>query len=82
LQALSSAYADAAFALMKASRSRWASLFPAKQNTQNIPFAILTRRRAGIEDARVRKLADGIIDSPQKEIEQMKALIQELQRTR
>lgn len=42
-------------------------------------IAILTSERARIKDPRVRKLADEIIDSQRREIEQMKALIGELQ---
>jgi hypothetical protein len=43
-------------------------------------IAILTSERASIEDPRVRKLADEIIASQRREIDEMKALIQELQR--
>ena len=42
-------------------------------------IAILTSERARIKDPRVRKLADKIIDSQRREIEQMKALVDELQ---
>lgn len=42
-------------------------------------IAILTSERATISDPRVRKLADGIIESQRREIEEMKALIRELQ---
>ena len=42
-------------------------------------MAILTSERARINDPRVRKLADEIIDSQRREIEQMKALVDELQ---
>ena len=42
-------------------------------------IAILTSERATISDPRVRKLADGIIESQRREIEAMKALIQELE---
>ena len=42
-------------------------------------IAILTSSRAEITDPRVRKLADGIIESQRREIEEMKALISELQ---
>lgn len=42
-------------------------------------MAILTSERARIKDPRVRKLADKIIDSQRREIEQMKALVDELQ---
>ncbi|MGQ3053285.1 MAG: DUF305 domain-containing protein [Roseateles sp.] len=41
-------------------------------------IAILTSRRADIRDARVRKLADDIIDAQVREIGQMKSLIAEL----
>ena len=41
-------------------------------------IAILTSERAHIEDPRVRKLADQIIESQRKEILEMKALIKEL----
>lgn len=43
-------------------------------------IAILTSERAHITDPRVRKLADGIIESQRREIGQMKALITELER--
>jgi uncharacterized protein (DUF305 family) len=42
-------------------------------------IAILTSSRAEISDPRVRKLADEIIDSQRREIEEMKTLIRELQ---
>lgn len=42
-------------------------------------IAILTSRRAHISDPRVRKLADGIIEAQVREIDEMKALIKELQ---
>ena len=42
-------------------------------------IAILTSERARIDDPRVRKLADTIIESQRREIEEMKALIGELQ---
>ena len=38
-------------------------------------IAIMTSERAGIEDARVRKMADGIIAAQRKEIAEMRALI-------
>lgn len=41
-------------------------------------IAILTSRRAEIQDPRVRKLADGIIEAQVREIGEMKALITEL----
>ena len=41
-------------------------------------IAILTSERAEIRDPRVRKLADGIIESQRREIEEMKALVKEL----
>ena len=41
-------------------------------------IAILTSERADISDPRVRALADQIIESQRKEIEEMKALIAEL----
>ncbi|MBE9640489.1 DUF6692 family protein [Salipiger mangrovisoli] len=41
-------------------------------------IAIMTSERAGIEDARVRKLADGIISAQKKEIAEMRALIAEV----
>ena len=41
-------------------------------------IAILTSERARIEDPRVRKLADTIIETQRREIEEMKALIREL----
>lgn len=41
-------------------------------------IAIMTSRRAHIEDARVRQLADGIIESQERGIAEMKALIAEL----
>jgi len=45
-------------------------------------IAILTSERAHITDPRVRKLADGIIESQRREIQEMKDLITELQRRR
>jgi magnesium-transporting ATPase (P-type) len=41
-------------------------------------IAILTSERAHISDPRVRELADGIIESQRREIDEMKALIAEL----
>lgn len=43
-------------------------------------IAILTSERAHITDPRVRKLADQIIESQRKEIDQMKALVEELEK--
>ena len=43
-------------------------------------IAILTSERATINDPRVRKLADGIIETQRREIAEMKALILELDR--
>ncbi len=45
-------------------------------------IAILTSERANISDPRVRKLADGIIETQRKEIAQMKALIKDLENNR
>jgi uncharacterized protein (DUF305 family) len=45
-------------------------------------IAILTSERARISDPRVRKLADGIIESQRREIAEMKMLIAELDRRR
>jgi len=45
-------------------------------------IAILTSERANISDPRVRKLADQIIEAQRKEIDQMKALIEELGKKR
>lgn len=42
-------------------------------------IAILTSERAGITDPRVRKLADQIIESQRREIDEMKALIRDLE---
>jgi hypothetical protein len=42
-------------------------------------IAILTSERAHISDPRVRQLANGIIDTQRKEIDEMKALIKELE---
>jgi uncharacterized protein (DUF305 family) len=41
-------------------------------------IAILTSERAHIADPRVRKLADQIIESQRREIQEMAALIQDL----
>lgn len=41
-------------------------------------IAVLTSSRARIRDPRVRRLADGIIESQLREIDEMKALIAEL----
>lgn len=43
-------------------------------------IAILTSERARIEDPRVRKLADTIIETQRREIEEMKALIREIEK--
>lgn len=45
-------------------------------------IAILTSGRAHISDPRVRKLADGIIETQQREIAEMKALISDLESNR
>lgn len=42
-------------------------------------IAILTSERANITDPRVRKLADGIIESQRKEIAEMKKRIEEME---
>ena len=42
-------------------------------------IAILTSERANITDPRVRKLADGIIEAQKREIDEMKALIKDLE---
>jgi len=42
-------------------------------------IAIMTSSRANIRDPRVRKLADGIIDTQLREIAEMKRLIRDLQ---
>ncbi|MEF2554244.1 DUF305 domain-containing protein [Aurantimonas sp. A2-1-M11] len=43
-------------------------------------IAILTSERADISDPRVRKLADEIIEAQRREIDEMKALIADLER--
>lgn len=43
-------------------------------------IAILTSERAEIEDPRVRKLADEIIQAQRKEIKEMKTLIEDLEK--
>lgn len=45
-------------------------------------IAILTSGRAHISDPRVRKLADGIIETQRKEIDEMKTLIADLEANR
>jgi uncharacterized protein (DUF305 family) len=45
-------------------------------------IAILTSERAKISDPRVRKLADEIIEAQRREIDEMKALIADLERRR
>lgn len=45
-------------------------------------IAILTSTRAKITDARVRALADGIIETQRREIAEMEALIGELEGAR
>jgi uncharacterized protein (DUF305 family) len=42
-------------------------------------IAILTSERANITDPRVRKLADEIIEAQRREIEEMKALISDIE---
>jgi uncharacterized protein (DUF305 family) len=42
-------------------------------------IAIMTSRRAGISDPRVRKLADDIIEAQVREIDEMKRLIADLE---
>ena len=42
-------------------------------------IAIMTSERADIQDARVRELADGIIEAQRREIAEMKALISNLE---
>lgn len=41
-------------------------------------IAILTSERAGIEDARVRELADGIIEAQRREIAEMEWLLADI----
>ena len=43
-------------------------------------IAILTSERANIRDPRVRELADGIIEAQRREIDEMEALIADLER--
>lgn len=45
-------------------------------------IAILTSTRARLQDARVRRLADGIAEAQKREIAEMKALIQDLKAKR
>ena len=45
-------------------------------------IAIMTSERARIADPRVRKLADGIIESQRREIDEMKELLRDLQSRR
>ena len=45
-------------------------------------IAILTSERARISDPRVRKLADAIIEAQRREIDEMRALIEDLQNKR
>ena len=45
-------------------------------------IAILTSERAHLQDPRVRKLAESIIESQRREIDEMKGLITELSRER
>ncbi len=42
-------------------------------------IAVLTSERAGIEDLRVRKLADGIIEAQRREIKEMNWLINDIE---
>ena len=42
-------------------------------------IAILTSERAHTSDPRVRKLADGIIEAPRREISEMEFLINDIQ---
>ena len=43
-------------------------------------IAIMTSERAGIEDVRVRELADGIIEAQRREIKEMEWLIDDIKR--
>jgi Domain of unknown function (DUF305) len=43
-------------------------------------IAILTSERAGIDDVRVRELADGIIEAQRKEIAEMKWLLEDIEK--
>lgn len=43
-------------------------------------IAILTSERAHLADPRVRRLADGIIATQRKEIDEMKGLIRDMER--
>ena len=45
-------------------------------------IAILTSERARITDPRVRELADAIIEAQRREIDEMKALIADIERAR
>ena len=45
-------------------------------------IAILTSERAHLSDPRVRRLADGIVETQRREIAEMKALIAELEKPR
>jgi len=45
-------------------------------------IAILTSERAHISDPRARRLADGIVAAQRKEIAEMKALIEDLEKKR
>lgn len=45
-------------------------------------IAILTSERAHISDPRVRKLADGIIEAQRREIDEMKFLIEDIEKER
>ena len=42
-------------------------------------IAIITSKRAGIQDVRVRKLADGIIEAQRREIAEMDWLLRDIQ---